>query len=93
MFPLCQFACQGEYDGNIHDRILEPNALVRTATEDEVVLRILVCGGFWVKPTFREESIRIGEDFGVMQCVVEGWYDHAARRDSVIIRDRERLGG
>jgi hypothetical protein len=22
MFPLCQFACQGEYDGHVHCRIL-----------------------------------------------------------------------
>jgi hypothetical protein len=85
MFPLCQFACQGKYDGNVHVRILKSDALVRTGAKDEIVLRVLVCWVFRVKPTFREEGIRIRENFGVMQCVIERGYDHAARGDGVII--------
>ena len=47
--------------GDVHHRILETNALVRAAPENEVVARILVCAAIGVQPALREELVRARE--------------------------------
>ena len=93
MLPVHQHSCIRQYQCYVHRCVLDPDALVRTASKYEVVLRVCVGGTLWVQPSFWNESVGIGKDFGIVQGVVERGNNHATDRDSVIVGDRESFGG
>lgn len=74
---------------DVHSRILNSDASVGAAAEQNVVLRVLVGRSFGIEPTFGNEIVGLREDFGVMHGVEEGGDDHAVGGNGIIVRNGE----
>lgn len=93
MFPIQQHRSIREDQCDIRHGVLETDAFMRTASEDEVVAWVGVGASIFVQPPLRQELVGLWVDLGIVERVVERRNNHAVCGDSVVIGDRERLGG
>ena len=63
VLPVHQHSGVGENKANVHHGVLQPDALMGSAAEGKVVLRVSVSKALRVKPTFRLEHVGIREYF------------------------------
>lgn len=89
MLPLHHHTRIRQRQRNIHNRILHADALMRPAAKHEIILRVLVRAAVLVQPAFGEQTVWLGEDFGIVQGGVGGRDDHAVGGDGVGGGDRE----
>jgi hypothetical protein len=81
-----------QHERDIHHRILNADTPMGSASEHDVVFRILVGDALWVQPAVWDERFGGGKDVGVVHGVVEGGYNHASGWDGVVLRDGEWFG-
>lgn len=91
VFPVHKDSGVCQYQRHVHRCILDTNALVGTAAEDEIAPGVGIGTALRVQPPFRNELIGAWEDCGIMQRVIERRDDHATGWDSIVIADGERF--
>ena len=93
MLPIHQHTRRPKHTSHMHQRIVNPNTLMRARTKHKEALRVLPCDAIGVEPSFWEELLRLGVNLGVVERGVEGGDDHASGGDGVGGGDGEGFGG
>ena len=90
VLPVEEKRSLSDEKGKVELSILLTEAVVRTDTENEIVLGTLGLGITGVV-TLGVKVVGVGVDFGVAESHVGGGNDHGALGDGVILSDGERL--
>lgn len=92
VLPVPHGGGMSDDEGDIHHCVLNTDAPVGSASEDEVVSGVGLSRTVWIQPTGGVELFRVAVDLGILERVVEGRDDHAVGRNGVIIGDGEGAG-